>query len=219
MKRPRYKQQTGNTWVRVPVSISPAHVHLTPAVIEQLFCDGYRLHEKFRLLQPTQYSAKESITLIGPHGRLEKVPIVGPPRSANQVELSQRDAHCLGIEAPARRSGDLEGTPGILIEGPRARVLLESGVIRALRHVHMSPLDAAGLGVKDQDRMEVSTERHVRRILFRDVLIRVSADYRLELHLDTDDGTAVGLHSGDSVILRKSAVLQPAASAAASPDA
>ena len=106
-------------WVRAPVSISPAHVHLTPAVIEQVFCDGYRLHEKSRLLQPTQYLAKESITLIGPHGRFQNVRVIGPTRSVNQVEISQSDAHRLGVGAPVRQSGDLEGTPGIFIEGPR----------------------------------------------------------------------------------------------------
>jgi propanediol utilization protein len=189
--------------VRVPVAISALHVHLTQAVIEELFCDKYRLHEHSRMVQPTQYAAVECVTLIGPRGRISNVRVIGPPRAANQVELSQTDAVTLGIDAPVRASGDLTGTPGISIEGPRTRVRLDTGVIRALRHLHMSPLDAERLGLKDQDRVEIATERHTRRILFRDVLVRVSADYRLELHLDADEGKAVGLVSGDYVILSK----------------
>jgi len=191
--------------MRAPVAIAAAHVYLTPATIEKLFCDKYRLHRYLPLGQPTQYAAKETVTLIGPHGRLSNVRVIAPPRRANQVELSPTDALALGIAAPMRKSGDLEGTPGILIEGPRARVALERGVICALRHVHMNPIDADGLGIKDQDRVTVATERHTRRILFRDVLVRVSADYQLELHLDTDEAAAAGLHSGDYVILRKGA--------------
>jgi propanediol utilization protein len=188
-------------WIRVPVAICTAHVHLTAAAIEELFCDMYRLHQHARLVQPTQYAAEESVTLIGPHGRLANVRIIGPPRSVNQVELSRKDALTLGIDAPVRKSGDLDGTPGIHIEGPRTTVTLERGVICALRHIHMGPLDAERLGVEDQDRIEVFTEHPTRRILFRDVLVRVSPDYQLELHLDADDGRTTGLRSGDYVLL------------------
>ena len=119
-----------------------------------------------------------------------------------RLNCTPTDALTLGIDAPVRMSGDLEGTPGILIEGPRTSVRLESGVIRGLRHLHLSPLDAGRLGLNDQDRIDVGTERHTRRILLRDVLVRVSADYRLELHLDADEGKATE-KSGDHVILRK----------------
>lgn len=202
----RHEPGTDDPRVRVPVAISAAHVHLTPSVIEELFCDKYRLHEHSRLVQPTQYAAEESVTLIGPRGRLANVRVIGPPRSVNQVELSQTDALALGIDAPVRKSGDLEGTPGIFIEGPRTRVPIERGVIRVLRHIHMSPTDAGYLGLQDQDRVEVMAERDTRHILLRDVLVRVSADNRLELHLDMDEGKAVGLHSGDHVMLRKRSV-------------
>ncbi len=187
--------------MRVPVVVSTAHVHLTSAVIEKLFGDHYRLHVQSRLGQPTQYAAQESVSLIGPHGRLSKVRIIGPPRETNQVELSQTDARTLGIQAPTRASCDLKETPGILLEGPRAQVRLEHGVIRALCHLHMSPLDADGLGLVDGDRVDIGTERHTHRILFRDVLVRVSADCRLELHLDSDESKTAGLKSGDHVIV------------------
>jgi len=206
-------------WVRVPVVISAAHVHLTQAVIEQLFCDRYQLHEHSRLGQPTQYAAVESVTLIGPHGRIPNVRVIGPPRPENQVELSPTDALTLGIDAPVRTSGDLEGTPGIVIEGPRTSVRLERGVIRGLRHLHMSPLDAGRLGLNDQDRIAVGTGHHTGRILFRDVLVRVSADYRLELHLDADEGKAARLQSGGHVMLGKDGTprVRPEASFVAEP--
>jgi propanediol utilization protein len=195
-------QQATNSGVRVTVAVSPSHVHLTPGVIEQLFCDHYRLHERSRL-GPTQFEAEESVSLIGPKGRITDVRVIGPPRKANQVELSRTDALKLGIDAPMRAPGDLEGTPGVLIKGPRTQVTLELGVIRALPHLHMNPRDADRLGLAGRDRIDVLNESDARRILFRDVPVRVSADYRLELHLDADEGETAGLVSGDYVLLRK----------------
>jgi putative phosphotransacetylase len=122
------------------------------------------------------------------------------------VELSGSDALKLGIDAPIRAPGDLEGTPGILIKGPRTQVALALGVIRARAHVHMSPDDADRIGLADRDRIDVVDEFDARRILFREVPVRVSADYRLELHLDADQGKAAGLASGDFVLLRKPSV-------------
>jgi len=188
--------------VRIPIEISNRHVHLTPSVIEQLFCDNYRLHVGSALVQPHQYAAEETVTLIGPCGRLRNVRIVGPPRSANQVEISRTDALTLGITAPVRESGDLIGTPGIIIEGPRMQVTLGTGVICSLRHIHMNPADAARLALADKDRVEVSTEGHNRGLVFRDVLVRVSPNYQLELHLDTDEANAAGLRAGDYATLR-----------------
>jgi putative phosphotransacetylase len=188
--------------MRVPVAVSPSHVHLTPAVIEQLFCDHYQLHEQSPL-GPIQFAAQESVTLIGPHGRLTGIRVIGPARKMNQVELSPTDALKLGIDAPERTPGDLEGTPGILIKGPRMEVALKLGVIRARPHLHMTPHHAACLGLADQDLVDVMSERNAERIVFRDVPVQVSADYRLELHLDADDGKAAGLACGDFVSLRK----------------
>ncbi len=125
--------------LRVPVAVSPTHVHLTAATIEELFCDHYRLHEHSRLGQPALYEAGETVTLIGPRGHLDHVRVIGPPRTENQVEISSTDAQILGISAPARRSGEIVETPGIVIKGPRTSVRLHHGVIRALRHLHMNP--------------------------------------------------------------------------------
>jgi len=202
--------------VRIPVAISARHVHLTESVIETLFCDKYRLHTHADLVQPGQYAAEESVTLVGPHGRIPHVRIVGPPRSVNQVELSRTDAITLGINAPVRESGDLAGTPGIVLEGPRGSVKLESGVICALRHVHMCPEEAARLGFKDQDRIQVAAQSEDRQMLFQNVVVRVSPTYRLEMHLDTDEGNAAGLRSGHHVLLQQStdAAAKPGSSSA-----
>ena len=190
--------------VRVPIAVAESHVHLTAAVIEQLFCDHYRLHVGSVASQPTQFAALESVTLLGPNGRrLRGVKIIGPPRAANQIEISRTDAQLLGIRAPTRESGDLIGTPGIIVEGPRSRVALGTGVICAHRHLHASPEEAARLSLKDRQWVAVATSRHNRSLLFEDVLVRVSPQYRLEFHLDSDEANAAGVRSGDEGILRQ----------------
>ncbi len=185
----------------IPMAISVRHVHLTQATIDRLFGSGHVLHVHAPLSQPGQYAAEETVTLVGPRARLSHVRIVGPPRSADQVELSQTDEMELGIAAPVRESGDLAQTPGITLEGPKGRATIEHGVICALRHIHMSPVDADVLGLKDKERVAVAVTSRDRRLIFGDVIVRVSADYRLELHLDTDEGNAAGLHSGEEVLL------------------
>src|ERR1022692_1584157 len=197
---PRAAPAAAGASVLIPVAISARHVHLTEAVIETLFCDKYRLHTHADLAQPGQYAAEESVTLVGPHGRIPHVRIVGPPRSVNQVELSRTDALTLGINAPVRESGDLAGTPGILIEGPRTSARLHSGVIRPLPHVHMTPADAARFKVTDHDRIDVVCDNRGSAPLLRNVIVHVSPRFRLELHLDADEGTATGLRSGDYVV-------------------
>jgi propanediol utilization protein len=123
---------------------------------------------------------------------------MGPPRSRDQVELSRTDELTLGIEAPVRISGDLDGTPGIVIEGPAGQVALSSGVISARRHVHMSPQDAGRLGVQDGQSVQVKVDSRDRDLVFGDVTVRIAADFRLELHLDTDEANAAGIRNGDS---------------------
>ena len=185
----------------IPIAISARHVHLTQRTVERLFGPGHVLSVHSPLFQPGQYAANETVTLSGPRGRLNHVRIVGPPRTADQVELARTDEIVLGIDAPLRESGDLADTPGIAIEGPAGTVTLAHGVICALRHIHMSVADADVLGLKNGDRAAVAVIRNNRRVIFGDVVVRVSPAFRLELHLDTDEANAAGVQSGDEVLL------------------
>ena len=180
----------------IPVAISAHHVHLTQASIDRLFGKNHVLQPRAALSQPGQFAALDTVSLVGPRGRLENVRVLGPPRAVDQVEISQTDARVLGIRAPLRLSGDLRGTPGITLEGPCGKVVLSSGVVCALRHIHMSPADAARLHVRDRDVVEVAIDGGGRPAIFGDVIVRVSSDYRLELHLDTDEGNAAGVGPG-----------------------
>lgn len=182
----------------VPVAISARHVHLSPEHVAVLFGAGYRLRVHRWLSQPYQYAADETVTLAGPRGCLQRVRILGPPRGATQVEVAYTDAHILGIRPPVRDSGDHRDTPGLTLVGPRGAVNIPQGVIVAARHLHLHPDEAAALGVGPGQRVRVRTGAG-RRVLFDDVLCRVSPDFRLEMHIDTDEGNAAGLGDGDTV--------------------
>ena len=188
---------------RIPVAVSERHVHLTQSIIEQLFCDKYRLHEHSRVSQPTQFAARETVTLVGPRGRIANVRVIGPARDDNQIEISMGDALALGVGAPLRESGDVEGSPGILVEGPRACVRLDHGVIRTLRHIHLATAEAARHGLKDRDRTDVAKEGAHPNTLFCDVLVRVSSGCKTELHLDPDESDAAGLRTGAYVSIKR----------------
>ncbi len=177
----------------IPVAASARHAHLSAETVERLFGAGYRLRKRADLSQPGQYSAEETVTLIGPRGRVERVRVMGPPRPEDQIEISRSDEFVLGVDAPVRLSGDLAGTPGITLEGPRGRVTLERGVICARRHIHMSPADAKRLGVRDGQIVHVRIDSEGRDLTFADVIVRVAPDFKLELHLDTDEANAAGL--------------------------
>jgi propanediol utilization protein len=190
------------TLARIPVAVSERHVHLTQSIIEQLFCDKYHLHEHARVSQPTQFAARETVTLVGPRGRISNVRVIGPPRDDNQVEISQSDALALGVSAPVRESGDVKDSPGILVEGPRGCVRLDHGVIRTLRHIHLVSDEAARHGLKDRDRVDVAKEGAHPHTLFCDVLVRVSSGCQTELHLDPDESDAAGLSTGACVAIK-----------------
>lgn len=187
--------------IPIPIAISARHVHLTQATVEKLFGTGWRLHPRNPLSQPGEYAAEETVTLIGPQGRLEHVRIVGPPRAEDQIELSRTDELALGLDVPLRISGDLRGTPGIVIEGPAGRLQTAHGAIRALRHIHMTPEDARRLKLRDGETTTVAIDSDGRDLVFGDVRVRVSPHYRLELHLDTDEGNAAGLRTGATALL------------------
>ena len=182
--------------VRIPIAVSARHAHLSQATIDQVFGLGYRLRPRTWLSQFGQFAAHETVTLVGPKGQLRKVRVMGPPRPHDQIELSRTDEFELGLEAPVRVSGDLTGTPGITVQGPGGSRVLSSGVISARRHVHMSPQDATRLGVCDGQSVQVRIDSEGRDLVFGDVTVRISADFRLELHLDTDEANAAGVTNG-----------------------
>ncbi len=184
--------------VRVPIAVSARHAHLSRATLDQLFGKNHQLHVRTWLSQTGQFAAEETVSLAGPRGRLDHVRLMGPPRHEDQVEISRSDEFVLGIDAPLRISGDLSGTPGVTIEGPAGSVRVDSGVITARRHIHMSPEDAQRLGVHHGDCVSVKVDSDGRDLVFGDVAVRVAPGFRLELHLDTDEANAAGLSSGDT---------------------
>lgn len=183
--------------MRVPIAVSARHAHLSSNTLQKLFGEGFELRVRSWLSQTGQFSAEETVSLIGPRGRLDHVRLMGPPRGQDQVELSRSDEHVLGLDAPLRLSGDLAQTPGLQIVGPAGCVTLKAGVITARRHIHMSPADATQLGVHDGQAVSVMVDSNGRDLTFGDVIVRVRPDFRLELHLDTDEANAAGVTNGD----------------------
>jgi len=178
------------------VNVSARHCHLTPAAVETLFGPGHRLQPKKMLYQAGQFAAEESVTLIGPRSRvISNLRILGPCRDLNQVELAYTDAISLGFEIPLRASGDIQGTPGCMLMGPAGFLELPQGVIRAAPHVHMHPDDAAFYGVKAGEFMKLRIGGPA-GVTFDRLLVRVSPDFKLEVHIDTDEGNACGLGPG-----------------------
>ena len=181
---------------KVLVETSARHVHVTKEDLETLFGPGYELTRKKDLSQPGQYACEERVDVVGSKKTLSGVSILGPVRSASQVELSLTDCVTLGLKAPVRLSGKVENTPGIVLVNGTREVFLPSGVIVAQRHIHITPEDAAARGVKDRDvvRLRVFTARP---LVFEDVVVRVSPDFRTYAHLDYDEANACGFVKGD----------------------
>ena len=175
----------------IPLGISNRHIHLCAEDYDRLF-PNHPISEKKELLQPGQYAADQTVTLVGPKGQLKNVRLLGPLCSTRQVEISRTDARTLGIAAPLRMSGSIEGTPGVRLISPFAELDLASGVIVAQRHIHMSPLDALILRVSHGDKVSVAINGDERRLIFDNVAVRVSPDMRLEMHIDTDEANAAG---------------------------
>ncbi len=187
----------------VPVGVSNRHIHLTHEHVERLFGAGYTLTPMKDLSQPGQYACKETLTIIGPSLRpIENVRVLGPERRASQVEISCTDSFTLKVKPPVRESGKLDGSAPITIVGPRGVVTLTEGCIIANRHIHMSPEDGERFGVRDGDYVTVDAVGR-RRTRFYDVQVRVHPDFRLEMHIDTDDANAVGLGNGSTVTIVK----------------
>ena len=185
------------------VNISARHAHLTQAAVDVLFGAGYQLTPLKRLYQDTDFASNETIAVVGPRQRMiPGIRILGPCRAFNQVELSLTDAISLGIEVPVRLSGDIDGSPGCLIIGPKGSLVLEQGVIKAERHVHMGPKDAEFYGVQAKDRMNLRVEGSCPTTL-EGLLVRTHPDWKLEVHIDTDEANCCDLTHATKVTLTR----------------
>ena len=177
--------------MKIMVETSARHLHVTDADLKALFGENAVLSNKKDLSQPGQFATNEKVEVIGPKGSLV-MSILGPTRPETQVEVALTDARKLGITAPIRESGDLEGTPGCTLKGPAGEVVIEKGVIAAKRHIHATPEDAQALGVKDKDVVSVKVDTGERSLIFGEVVVRVSSSYALAMHIDTDESNAAG---------------------------
>lgn len=177
---------------KILVETSARHVHVTQEDLEILFGKGYQLTHKKDLSQPGQFASNERVTVVGAKKEIPNVSILGPVRSATQVELSLTDARSAGIQALVRESGDIAGTSGCKLVGPCGEVEIKEGVIAAKRHIHMTPADAKEFGVEDKQVVSVKAESNGRSLVFGDVVCRVSDQYALAMHIDTDEANACG---------------------------
>lgn len=183
---------------KVPVGVSNRHIHVTQSDLEALFGKGYSLKDMKSLSQPGQFAAEECVIIAGPKGSIEKVRILGPVRPETQIEISMTDSYKLGVKGVVKNSGDISGTPGCVVIGPKGTVILDKGVIVAARHVHMSTSEASQMGLKDLDLVSLKTSGS-RSVTFNNVLVRVSDKFALDFHIDTDEANGAGLRNGDMV--------------------
>ena len=180
---------------QVPIGVSARHVHLTDAHIKQLFGEDAVLIFDFPLSQPGQFAAKERVKLETAKSVIDGVRVLGPARSASQVEISKTDSFQLGIHPPIRLSGDIAGSESITLVGPNGKVVLNEGVIIAKAHIHMHPDDAQQFEVEDGEEVDVVVNSD-RSIMFRDVVVRVHPQFTLDMHIDTDEGNAANISQG-----------------------
>lgn len=188
--------------IKIPLEISARHIHLCQKDLDILFGKNYQLRKIKDLSQPGQFAAQETVTIFGPKGKIERVRILGPLRSQTQVEISKTDGFVLGTEPPLRVSGNLVGSGGIKILGPKSEINLKEGLIVAKRHLHVSPQKAQELEIKNSDLISIRIENE-RGLIFNNIIVRVDKDFRLACQLDTDEGNAAGVKPGDFGILIK----------------
>jgi len=186
----------------VPVGVSARHIHLEKDHLRILFGEDYQLTQLKPLSQPGQYAAEETVEIKGPKGSIPKVRVLGPVRPQTQVEITATDARKLGITAPVRTSGDLKGTPGITIIGPKGEITVSEGVIIADRHIHMTPNDAKIYGVADGQKVKLLVDGEKGGVL-HNVTIRISDKYALDCHIDTDDASAFQINQNQLLKILK----------------
>lgn len=174
------------------VETSARHIHVSAEHLKILFGECECLTRKKALSQPGQFACEERVTIEGPKKSISGVSILGPVRPATQVELSATDARSIGINAPVRESGDIKGSGGCKIIGPKGEVVIEEGVIVAKRHIHLTPQDAEEMGVSDKDIVWVKIDSPDRKAILGDVVVRVSSQFAASMHIDTDESNAVG---------------------------
>lgn len=184
----------------IEVEASGRHVHLTQEHIEILFGEGYKLTRIKDLSQPGQYACKERVTISGPKGRIDNVVVLGPARNETQVEVSLTDTLAIGSKPPVKLSGDLDNTEEITISTDRASISLNRGLMVAKRHVHMTPEDAKKFEVSNNDSIKVKVLGK-RPLIFDDVIVRVSNDYRTFMHIDYDEANACGFSKGTFALI------------------
>lgn len=189
--------------IAIPIETSARHIHMCREDFETLFGTGSELTFKAELSQPGQYVTEERVTIQGPKGSFERVVILGPYRNETQVEISMTDSRKLGIPAVIRQSGDTAGTPGCTLIGPAGTLTIDHGVIVAKRHIHMTPVQAIQMNVKDGEEVFVIMESYERSLIFADVVVRVSPDFALAMHVDTDEANAFANDNNPAGVILK----------------
>ena len=187
---------------KLPIALSNRHVHLSKNDLEVLFGEGYQLTKTKDLSQPGQFACEEKIDLVGPKSTIKGVRILGPTRPETQLEISVTDAFKLGVSPEVRNSGDIDGTPGAKLVGPKGEVEIDDGLIVAARHIHMHTSDGEEFGVGDKDMVKIRVGGP-RGLIFNNVLVRVADSYALEMHVDIEEGNAAGVKNGELVELIK----------------
>ena len=178
--------------MKIMVETSARHLHVSQEALEALFGKGAKLTNKKDLSQPGQFACEEKVKVVGPRGDIT-MSILGPVRRATQIEVAFTDARKLGIAAPVRESGDIAGTPGCKLVGPAGEIEIDCGVIVAKRHIHLTPENAKQYGLHDKQSVSVSVGGQGRKLIFGDVVVRVSDKFAPAMHVDTDEANAAGL--------------------------
>lgn len=189
--------------MKIAIEVTARHIHIKRDDLEVLFGKGYQLTKYKNISQPRMYASQETLDIKSEKAIIKKVRIVGPERAYTQVELSATDAYNLGLKPPIRESGDLAGSPGVVLIGPCGLLKLKEGVILAQRHIHLSSKEAEALKLKDGDRVKVEVKDNPKSLIFKNVLVRVHENFKLSMHVDADEGNAAGIEKvGYGEILR-----------------
>jgi len=187
--------------IKIPVEVSARHIHISKKDLETLFGEGYQLRKLKQLGQPSDFATEELLDIEANNKKIAGVRVIGPEREETQVEISKTEAVFLGVNPPIKLSGDLENSLPIVLVGPKGSVELQKGLIVALRHIHCATAEAEELGLKDNDIVSVKIEGE-RGLIFDNVVVRVKDDYKLAMHIDTDEGNAAGINKiGEGTII------------------